>query len=66
YIAYLIIIFELFTNKNIILSPKKLFLGYFSIEFLNFYVDLLGFLITKERIEVIRNFEFPIQLKALE
>ncbi|KAK3505365.1 hypothetical protein B0T13DRAFT_392054, partial [Neurospora crassa] len=42
YITYLIIIFNLFTFKNISLSPVELLLGYPNIKLLNFRVSTLG------------------------
>ncbi|KAK1777237.1 hypothetical protein QBC45DRAFT_331153, partial [Copromyces sp. CBS 386.78] len=60
YFTYLYIIFKLFASKNIVLALKKLYFGYPNIELLGFCVDLLSFLIIKERIEVIRNLAFLV------
>ena len=59
YLRYLNAIFNLFVNKNISLSLKKSFINYLGIEFLNFYINGLGYSIIKEWIKTIRNLNFP-------
>jgi hypothetical protein len=49
YVKYLEIVFQLFTNKNIAISPKKSFVGYPSVELLGFYVDVFGLATTDSR-----------------
>ncbi|KAK1781613.1 hypothetical protein QBC45DRAFT_320840, partial [Copromyces sp. CBS 386.78] len=58
YFIHLNTIFALFTNRNIVLSLKKLYFGYSNIELLGFYIDSLNLSTTKQRIEVIRNLAF--------
>ncbi|KAK1777033.1 hypothetical protein QBC45DRAFT_331441, partial [Copromyces sp. CBS 386.78] len=60
YFIYLYTIFKLFTNKNIVLTPKKSYFGYPNIELLSFRVNLLNLSTTKERIEIIKNLIFLI------
>ena len=66
HLQHLDTIFTLFTTKNIVLSPKKSYLGYPSVELLGFHVDGFGMSTTQERIEAFRNLAFPNNLKALE
>ncbi|KHE82160.1 hypothetical protein GE21DRAFT_1214151, partial [Neurospora crassa] len=66
YYKHLNAIFSLFVSKNIILSPKKSYLEYPSIELLGFYINSFGLSTTKERIEAFRILAFPNNLKALE
>ncbi|KAK3396764.1 hypothetical protein B0T20DRAFT_356200, partial [Sordaria brevicollis] len=63
---YFDIIFSLFVSKNIILSPKKSYVGYFNVEFLNFYVNKFGIFIIKDYIEIFKNLTFPFNLKVLK
>jgi hypothetical protein len=66
HIKYLETVFQLFTNKNIAISPKKSFVKYPSMELLGFYVDAFGLATTNSRIQGFRNLQFPATLKALE
>lgn len=66
YIKYLNTIFNLFVLKNIVLSPKKSYLGYPSIELLGFYVNGFGLSITKERFQAFKNLVFLNNLNALK
>ncbi|KHE79291.1 hypothetical protein GE21DRAFT_1221264, partial [Neurospora crassa] len=50
YFKHLNTIFSLFVSKNIILLPKKSYLGYPNIELLKFYINSFKLSTTKEYI----------------
>ena len=66
YVKHFDDVFGLFTSKNILISPEKLYLGYPLVELLGFYVDSLGLSTTASRLEAFKKLEFPATLKALE
>ena len=66
YIKHLDDVFRLFTSKNILISPKKLYLGYPLVELLGFYIDSLGLSTTALRLKAFKKLEFLATLKALE
>jgi len=66
YLKYLKEIFELFTKKNFIISLKKLYISYLNVELFSFRVDFFSFIITVNRVEVIRKLDFLNNFKTLE
>lgn len=66
HVKHLETVFQLFTDKNIAISPKKSFIGYPSVELLGFYVDAFGLATTDSRIQGFKDLTFPTTLKALE
>ena len=66
HIRHLTIIFELFHERNITLSPSKSFLAYPSVKLLGYLVDGIGLTNTEERLAALRRMKFPETLQHLE
>ncbi|KHE82592.1 hypothetical protein GE21DRAFT_1213077, partial [Neurospora crassa] len=59
YLYYFETIFVLFIEKNILISLKKSFIGFPSVELFGFYINVFGLTSIEERIEAIYNLIFP-------
>ena len=66
YIRYLEDMFSLFKNRDIALSPAKLFVGYPFIKLLGFYIDAFSLTFTDSRLKGFKNLVFLYMLKLLE
>lgn len=66
HIEHLSTIFSLFKSKNLSIALNKSFIGYLSVELLDFRVNGLGLTTTTERVAAFRDLAFPSTLKALE
>ena len=55
HVKYLRIILTFFKDKNLLLGPTKIWLGYNSVELLGFYINGFGYLNTKERLAALAN-----------
>ena len=59
HLEHLRVIFGLFVEMNIALSPKKAYVGYPSVDLLSFRVNSLGLSITDERLKAFSKLAFP-------
>jgi len=59
-------LFILLVKLNVTISAKKTFLNYPSITLLGQRVDAFGLSTTEERLESLKNLNFPVDLEALE
>ncbi len=63
---YLGTVFFLFEEKSININLEKLFIGYPSVEFFDFYIDVFNIYFIEDRIQGFRQLEFPTTLKVLK
>ena len=66
HIKHLNLVFQALSEMNIHLAPAKAFLGYPSMQLLGQHVNALGLATSEDKLEAIRNLEFPRTLAALE
>lgn len=60
------ILFEIFVAYNISIKPTKTFLNYSNVALLGQEVNILGLIIAKKKLNVIRLLQYPLIVGALE